>query len=194
MRLGMGASQRSPMCGSSAASRSPRSLATSASSMTGALPGVFISYAEGSKAYCILDPETQRVCTARDVVFNEGRGWAWDKAAEDGSTPTYDDFTIDYVHFEGAGGVGSSSSPSVPTSVPEPPLTPAPATPAAPRSPATTPAATSSSRTPLSPVTPRTPAPPATPPGMTTPTPARVENSPVEFATPLLKRPLIRGD
>ena len=35
-------------------------------------PGVFIGYAEGSKAYRILDPETQHVCTACDVVFDEG--------------------------------------------------------------------------------------------------------------------------
>jgi transposase InsO family protein len=35
-------------------------------------PGVFIGYAEGSKAYHILDPGTQRVRTARDVVFDEG--------------------------------------------------------------------------------------------------------------------------
>ena len=90
-------------------------------------PGVFIGYAEGSKAYRILDPKTQRVRTARDVVFNEGRGWAWDKAVDDGSAPTYDDFTVEYVHFEGAGGVGSSSSTSVSTPVPEPPPTPAPA-------------------------------------------------------------------
>jgi hypothetical protein len=27
---------------------------------------------------------------------------------DDGTTPTYD-FTIEYVHFEGAGGVGNSS-------------------------------------------------------------------------------------
>jgi len=54
-------------------------------------PGVFIGYAEGSKAYRILDPETQRVRTARDVVFDEWRGWAWDKAVDDGSAPTYDD-------------------------------------------------------------------------------------------------------
>src|SRR6185437_14231234 len=120
-------------------------------------PGVFIGYAAGSKAYRILDPETQRVRTARDVVFDEGRGWAWDKAVDDGSTPTYDDFTVEYVHFEGAGGVGSSSSPSVPTPVPEPPPTLAPAPPAAPR-------------------------PSATPPGTPPPAPA---HSPVEFATPL---------
>jgi transposase InsO family protein len=55
-------------------------------------PGVFIGYAEGSKAYRILDPGTQRV---HDVVFNEGRGWAWDKAVDDGSTPTYDNFIVE---------------------------------------------------------------------------------------------------
>jgi hypothetical protein len=35
-------------------------------------PGVFIGYTEGSKAYRILDPGTQRVCTTHDVVFDEG--------------------------------------------------------------------------------------------------------------------------
>jgi hypothetical protein len=34
--------------------------------------GVFIGYAEGSKAYRILGPRTQHVCTTRDVVFDEG--------------------------------------------------------------------------------------------------------------------------
>jgi hypothetical protein len=38
-------------------------------------PGVFIDYAESSKAYRILDPRTQCVRTACDVVFDEGRGW-----------------------------------------------------------------------------------------------------------------------
>jgi hypothetical protein len=33
---------------------------------------VFMSYAEGSKAYCILDPGIQRVRMTRNVVFNEG--------------------------------------------------------------------------------------------------------------------------
>jgi hypothetical protein len=45
-------------------------------------PGVFIGYAEGSKAYRIIDPGTQRVRTTHDVVFDEGRGWAWDKAVD----------------------------------------------------------------------------------------------------------------
>jgi hypothetical protein len=34
--------------------------------------GVFISYAEGSNAYRIRDPGTQRVHTTCDVVFDEG--------------------------------------------------------------------------------------------------------------------------
>jgi hypothetical protein len=38
-------------------------------------PGVFIGYAEGSKAYHILNPGTQHMCTMRDVVFDEGQGW-----------------------------------------------------------------------------------------------------------------------
>jgi transposase InsO family protein len=37
---------------------------------------VFIGYVEGSKAYRIIDPGTQRVRTTRDVVFDEWRGWA----------------------------------------------------------------------------------------------------------------------
>ncbi|WVZ89813.1 hypothetical protein U9M48_036172 [Paspalum notatum var. saurae] len=140
-------------------------------------PGVFIGYAEGSKAYRILDPGTRRVRTARDVVFDEGRGWAWDKAVDDGST--YDDFTVEYIHFERARGVGSSSSPSMPTPVPEPPPTPVS------RSPATTSAAPSSSPTPPQPATPRTSAPTVTPLGTSTSTPARVDHGMAEFATPL---------
>jgi hypothetical protein len=102
-------------------------------------PWLFISYAEGSKAYRILHPGTQRVRTTHDVVFDEGRGWAWDKAVDNGSTLTYDNFTVEYVHFEGAGGVGSSLPPSMSTPVFEPLPT------SAPRSPATTSAATRSS-------------------------------------------------
>jgi hypothetical protein len=35
-------------------------------------PRVFIGYAEGVKAYHILNPVTQRVCISRDIVFDEG--------------------------------------------------------------------------------------------------------------------------
>jgi hypothetical protein len=37
-------------------------------------PGVFISYAEGAKAYRILVPVMQQVKVSRDVIFDEGRG------------------------------------------------------------------------------------------------------------------------
>jgi hypothetical protein len=166
----MGASRQSLTYASSAASRSARSLATSTSSTTGALQGVFIGYAEGSKAYCILDPGTQRVRTTHDVVFDEGRGWAWDKAVDDGSTPTYDNFTVEYIHFEGAGGVGSSLPSSISTPVPEPTPT------SALHCPATTSAATRSSPPPPQSVPPCTPAATATLLGTSTPTPARVKN------------------
>uniref|UniRef100_A0ACD5UHC9 Uncharacterized protein n=1 Tax=Avena sativa TaxID=4498 RepID=A0ACD5UHC9_AVESA len=158
-------------------------------------PGVFIGYAEGSKAYRILDPKTQRVRTARDVVFNEGRGWAWDKAVDDGSTPTYDDFIVEYVHFEGAGGAGISSSPSMSTSVPKSPSVPVAVTPTTPQlptpptpralAPAVTPPGTSTPALAVTPPGTSTPASAVTPPGTSTPAPARVEHSPVEFASPL---------
>jgi hypothetical protein len=98
---------------------------------------------------------------------------------DDGSTLTYDNFTVEYAHFEVGGGVDSSLLPSMSTLVPEPPPT------SVPRSPATTLAAMRSSPPPPQPVTPRTPASTATPPGTSTTTPAHVEHNPVEFATPL---------
>jgi hypothetical protein len=146
-------------------------------------PGVFIGYAEGSKAYRILDPGTLRVHTTRDLVFDEGRGWAWDKAVDDDTTSTYDDFTIEYVHFEGAGGV-VDPSPSRPSPAPKSP-TPAPRSPAPattssspPRNPATT-AAPASSPSPC------TPALTVPSPGTSSPTPACVEHDPMELVTPL---------
>jgi hypothetical protein len=124
------------------------------------------------------------VRTARDVMFDEGRGWAWDKAVDGGTTPTYDDFTIEYVHFEGAGGVGNPS-PSRPTPAPKSPPTPAPRSPALdttsslpPRNPATTPATASSS-------SPHTPAPTVPSPEMSSLMPTRVEHDPVKLVTSL---------
>jgi hypothetical protein len=96
---------------------------------------------------------------------------------DNGSTPMYDNFTVEYVHFEGAGGVGSSLPPSMSTPVPEPPPT------SALRCPATTSAAMMSSPPPPQSVPSCTPAATATPPGASTPTPAHVEPSLVEFAT-----------
>jgi hypothetical protein len=98
---------------------------------------------------------------------------------DDSSTSTYDNFTVEYIYFERAGGVCNSLPPSMSTPVPEPPPTSAPC------SPATTSAATRSSPPPPQSVTPCTPALMATPPGTSTPTLARVKHNPVEFTTPL---------
>jgi hypothetical protein len=37
-------------------------------------PRVFIGYADGTKAYRVLDPATQRVRVSRDVIFDESAG------------------------------------------------------------------------------------------------------------------------
>jgi hypothetical protein len=99
-------------------------------------------------------------------------------------TLTYDDFTIEYVHFEGAEGVGDPS-PSRPTPAPKSPSTPAPRSLALattssspPRNPATTLAPASSP-------SPRTPAPTVPSPGTSSLTLAHVEHDPMELVTPL---------
>jgi hypothetical protein len=167
----MCASRRSLTYGSSAASRSARSLATSASLTIGALRGCSSATQRARRPTTFL--------TQGHSVCDEGRGWAWDKAVDDDSTPTYYNFTVEYVHFKGAGGVGSSLPPSMSTPVSEPPAT------SAPHSPAMTSAAMRSSPPPPQPVTPSTLAATAAPLGTSTLTSARVEHNPLEFATPL---------
>jgi hypothetical protein len=105
---------RKPAVSHLAASRSVRSLATSASSTTGALQGCSSATRRSRRPTAFLT-QGQRVRTTHDVVFDEGRGWAWDKAVDDGSTSTYDNFTVEYTHFEGDRGVGSSLPPSMST-------------------------------------------------------------------------------
>jgi hypothetical protein len=76
-------------------------------------PGVFIDYAEGAKPYRVLDPVTRRVRVASDVVFDEGCGWAWDKAMDAESVAALHDFTVEYALVGGAEGAqGASSSTS----------------------------------------------------------------------------------
>jgi hypothetical protein len=45
--------------------------------------GVFNGYAEGAKAYHVLDPATRRVHITRDVVFDEGQSWTWGKMVDE---------------------------------------------------------------------------------------------------------------
>jgi hypothetical protein len=83
---------------------------------------VFISYAEGVKAYRILDPVTRHVHTAWDVIFDEGCGWDWSKETNDSMTTSSIEFTVDYAELEGSRGVGDSpSASSSPASAPKMP-------------------------------------------------------------------------
>jgi hypothetical protein len=76
------------------------------------MSGVFIGYAEGIKAYRILDPVTRRVRTTRDVIFDEGSDWDWSKETNGRATASSSEFTIDYTELEGFGGAGDSPSTS----------------------------------------------------------------------------------
>jgi hypothetical protein len=77
--------------------------------------GVFISYAEGVKAYRILDSAARQVFMARDVVFDEVHGW--DLTATT-STPPAADFTVEYIYAgaSGAAATARSASPHAPSS------------------------------------------------------------------------------
>jgi hypothetical protein len=57
-------------------------------------PVVFIGYEDGVKAYKMLDPATRRVRIARDVIFDEERGWDW---TADGSEYSSSNFGIEYI-------------------------------------------------------------------------------------------------
>ena len=36
----------------------------------------------GTKAYHVYDPETKSIYVSRDVIFDEKKGWKWNKADE----------------------------------------------------------------------------------------------------------------
>jgi hypothetical protein len=92
--------------------------------------GVFIGYAEGAKAYRILDPAALQVCTTRNVVFDEAHGWDW--TATTGAPPTAE-FIVEYIYAgaseaaaearPASSHASSSPTPSVRTPV-APPSTP----------------------------------------------------------------------
>jgi hypothetical protein len=90
--------------------------------------GVFIVYAEGVKAYRILDSADRQVCTTRDVVFDEARGWDW---TETTCAPPMANFTVEYIYV-GASGVAATARPASPHASSLP--TPSVRTPAAPPS------------------------------------------------------------
>jgi hypothetical protein len=57
-------------------------------------PGMFIGY-EGVKAYHILDSVTRCVRMARDVIFDEGRGWDWSKETNNIVMASSSGFTVE---------------------------------------------------------------------------------------------------
>jgi hypothetical protein len=77
--------------------------------------GVFIGYAEGAKAYHILDLAARQVCTARDIVFDEAHGWDWTTTT--GASPAAD-FTVEYIYAGASGAVAAArpASPRAPSS------------------------------------------------------------------------------
>jgi hypothetical protein len=77
--------------------------------------GVFIGYAEGPKAYRILDPAARQLCTARDIVFDEARGWDW---TETTGAPLAADFTVEYIYARASGAAVAArpASPRAPSS------------------------------------------------------------------------------
>jgi hypothetical protein len=97
---------------------------------------VFIGYAEGAKAYRILDPAARQVCTACDVVFDEARGWDW---TETTGAPPAADFTVEYIYVgeSAVAATARSASPHASTSPTPSVRTPAalPSTPVATPSP-----------------------------------------------------------
>ena len=44
---------------------------------------ILLGVSEGSKAYRLYDPTSQRIIISRDVVFEEHKNWDWDKTYEE---------------------------------------------------------------------------------------------------------------
>jgi hypothetical protein len=74
---------------------------------------VFIGYTEGAKAYRILDPTARQVCTARDIVFDEARGWDW---TETTGAPPAANFIVEYIYAGASGAAARPASPRAPSS------------------------------------------------------------------------------
>jgi hypothetical protein len=57
---------------------------------------IFIVYEQGTKGYGVYDPVSKKVHITRDIVFDEGAQWDWDK--EDQDTSVRDGmFTVEYM-------------------------------------------------------------------------------------------------
>nr|GEW78929.1 zinc finger, CCHC-type [Tanacetum cinerariifolium] len=52
---------------------------------------VYLGNEQGSKAYRLFDPTTQRICVSRDVKFKENETWDWKEHMKDNEFPNNDD-------------------------------------------------------------------------------------------------------
>lgn len=76
-------------------------------------PMVFIGYEPGTKGYRLYNPDTNRVVISRDVVFDEGRAWSWERGSKQEWTDTGGDpFVVEYVVVPGHGSAAATPAPS----------------------------------------------------------------------------------
>ena len=78
------------------------------------VPGIFIGYAEGTKAYRVFDPTSGRVKTSRDVIFDERCGWNWTTPAAGSSAAASSDFDIEWPAEAEEISASAPTSPSPP--------------------------------------------------------------------------------
>uniref|UniRef100_A0ACD6A2Q2 Uncharacterized protein n=1 Tax=Avena sativa TaxID=4498 RepID=A0ACD6A2Q2_AVESA len=82
-------------------------------------PMIFVGYEDGSKAYHVYNPATQRVYVSRDVIFEEDKPWNWQAGA--GTPEQPEEFTVVYsdepvhgeVHSQAAADTGSMTDAAV---------------------------------------------------------------------------------
>jgi hypothetical protein len=43
------------------------------------IPGVFLGYESGTKAYRVFDPVNNKLIVSRDVIFDEKKSWNWEE-------------------------------------------------------------------------------------------------------------------
>lgn len=86
-------------------------------------PTIFVGYEQGSKAYRCYDPHAGRVVVSRDVVFDEGAKWTWDRRLEDAVDDDVPFMVEDEVHS--APPISSRATTPAPTQATTTSLSPA---------------------------------------------------------------------
>lgn len=57
---------------------------------------VFIGYESGTKGYRFFDPATHRLVISRDVIFDEGQPWNWNRTGDVSGKHSPDSFVVHY--------------------------------------------------------------------------------------------------